>query len=140
MKKLILCLSVFVLVFTSCSSDDDSDSQDSIIGTWTFHKSFIDDVEQTLTSCEMQETFTFNSDGTVSYKYYEVIQDICELEESTSGLWANDGNSIYTLTIEGENSSQEITFEANTFYFENADAIDPLDPVLVTSRQVFIRN
>jgi len=142
MKKLILFLSVFVLLCTSCNSDDDSGSQnqDPIIGTWTHYKLFIDGVEESLTNCEMQETFIFNSNGNVSYKYYEVIQGVCELEESTSGSWANEGNNIYTLTIEGGSSSQELTFENNTFYFEFADVIDPLDPVFATYRDVYIRN
>jgi hypothetical protein len=140
MKKLILFLSVLVLVVTSCSRNDDSGSQDSIIGTWTHHKLFINGVEESLTSCEMQETFTFSGNGTVSYKYYEVIQGNCELEESTSGSWTNEGNSIYKLTIEGESSSQELTFENNTFYFEFSDVINPLDPVFATYREVYIRN
>lgn len=140
MKKLILFLSVFTLVFSSCGNDDDSSSQDQIIGTWTFHKLFIDDIEQSLTSCQMQETFNFKSNGTVSYKYFEVIQGVCELEESNSGTWSNDGNSIYTLKIEGNNSSEELTFVANTFYFEHSDAIDPLDPVFATYKEVYIRN
>ena len=140
MKKLILCLSVFALMFTSCGNDDDTGFQDSIIGTWTYHKLFIDDVEQVLTSCEKQEIFTFKIDGTVSYKYYEVIQGICELEESASGTWSNDGNNTYTFTVEGNSSSEALTFVNNTFYYEYSDLIDPFDPVFATYREVYIRN
>jgi len=140
MKKLVLLLSVCALMLTSCNSDDDSGSQDLILGTWTYHKLFIDDVEAQLTACDMQETFVFNENGTYSYAYYELIQGVCELEESDSGTWANDGNSIYTLSINGQTASEDITFEDNMFYFEYAEIGDPADPVLVTYKEVYISN
>ena len=140
MKNLILLLSIFMFVFTSCNSDDDAGSQDPIIGTWTYHKLIIDDVEEPLSACEMQETFIFSSDGTVYYEYFEIIAGNCELEESVTGTWSNNGNGNYTNVVEGSSSSQDVSFEGNTFYFEYSDALNPLDPVLVVHREVFIKN
>lgn len=140
MKKLILLFSVFTLVLMSCSSDDDSGSQDPLIGTWTYYKTFADGVEEPLTACDMQETFVFNSNGTVSYKYYEIIGGVCELEESASGTWTNDGNGIYTSILDGESTSQEITFDGNTHYFEYSEIVGTSDPVIIIYREVFIRN
>ena len=140
MKKAILLLSTLALFLTSCNSDDDSGNQDIIIGTWTYHQLFVNGVGQNLTDCEMQETFIFAADGTVFYEYYEEDQGACVLEEDVSGTWTNDGDSIYTLTVDGESSSEELTFEGNTFYFEYTEAVDPLDPVLVTFREVYIKN
>ena len=139
MKKLSLLLCALSIIFSSCSSDDDSGSQDPIVGTWTFHQFFEDGVQQSITACEMQETFTFSSNGTTFYEFYEDTQGACELEESINGTWSSEGN-VYTLTVAGESSSEEITFEGNTFYFEYTEFPDPTDPVPVTYREVYIRN
>lgn len=140
MKQIILLFTVFALLCTSCNSDDDAGSQDPIIGTWTYHQSFVDGVEEPLSNCEMQETFIFSSDGSVYYEYFEIIQGNCELEESVTGSWINNGNGNYTSIVEGSSSSQDVTFDGNTFYYEYSDAVDPLDPIFVTYREVFIKN
>lgn len=137
MKKLVLLLSVFALVFISCSSDDDSSSQDPLIGTWKYHNYIVNGVEDTPTDCEMQETFVFSSDGTFDYTYYEEdFEDNCVLEESISGTWTNDGNEIYTQNIEGESYSQELGFEGNTFYYED---VYTFEGVTYTEREVYIK-
>jgi hypothetical protein len=135
MKKLILLFSVISLALTSCNSDDDSSSsQDQIIGTWKFHKFFTNGVEETLTDCEKQETYTFRSNGTVDYMYYE--QDLssnCILEEDVTGTWENDGNNNYAVDFGDGPSTQAVFFQNNTFYFEDVFEGD-------TYRQVYIRD
>lgn len=143
MKRLILLLSIIALVFTSCGSDDDGgSSQDPIIGTWKYHKYFENGVEQTVTVCEKQETFVFNSNGTFEYAYYEEdIDDNCVLEESFSGTWSNDGNGMYTQYIGGDAYSRQITFENNTFYYEDVyDFGTPNDTSDdITDKEVYIK-
>lgn len=140
MKKLGLFLFTLTIVFSSCSSDDDSGSQDPIIGTWNLHQRFVNDVEEVLNSCQMQETFTFSANGSVMYEYYEDNNGNCDLEEAFTGTWSNEGSSNYNLTAFGESSVQNLTFEANTFYYEFTDSDGGVDPVINTIREVYIRN
>jgi len=143
MKKMILFLSVFALVFTSCSSDNDDDAPiDPLVGTWKYYKFFENGVEQTVSDCESEETFVFNSDGTFEYSYFEEDTDgNCELEEFISSTWSNDGDGFYTQYIEDDVATQELIFEDNTFYFEdfydNGTPDDTLDDI--TYKDVFIR-
>ena len=135
MKKLILLFSVAAFLFTSCNSDDDSSSsQDPLIGTWTYYKTFTNGNEEVLSVCEKQEMFTFNSNGSVDYEYYE--EDAlgnCLLEEDISGTWTNESNSMYALDFGDGPSTQTLSFENNTFYYDDIDGSD-------TYREVYIRN
>lgn len=135
MKKAVLFFSIFTVIFTSCNSDDDGSSQqDPIIGTWKYHKTFVNGMEQILTDCEKQETFIFMSNNTVEYEYYEEDEsDNCLLEENASGTWSNNGNNEYALDFGFGPTSRTLTFENNTFYYD--DVFEDF-----TFRDVYIRN
>ena len=142
MKKLILLLSVFALVFTSCSSDDDSSSsQDQLIGTWKYYKYFENGVEETLEPCENQDTSVFSANGDFSGSFYIDNAGTCELDETLTGTWNNEGNGSYSITEGGFTDTEQITFESNTFYFEdtwdNGTPADTSDDIVY--RDVFIR-
>ncbi|MCF6294413.1 MAG: lipocalin family protein [Flavobacteriaceae bacterium] len=133
MKKLILLFSVFALMLTSCNKDNDTPSQDSFIGTWTYYKSFENDVEIELSDCDLQDTIQVNADGTFSFSDYDDFAGPCELDFSGTGTWENVGDGNYSTTIDGETSVVNLTFEGNTFYFEEVDED-------ITYREVYIRN
>ena len=142
MKKLILCLSVFALVFTSCSSDDDSSpAQDQLIGTWNYYKYFENGDELPLEPCESEETIVFSANGDLSFADYIDNAGACEIDEAATGTWANLGSGSYSITIFGFTSTEDITFEGNTFYFEytddNGTLTDPSDDIVY--REVYIR-
>ncbi|WP_225035384.1 lipocalin family protein [Winogradskyella sp. SM1960] len=143
MKKVFLLLSVFALVFASCSSNNDDDASiDPIVGTWKYHKYFENGVEQTVTDCEKEETLIFNSNGTFEYIYFDEDMDgNCLLDESISSTWSNDGDGFYTQYIENDVATKEIIFENNTFYFEdfydNETPDDTSDDM--TFKDVFIK-
>ncbi len=138
MKKLILLLSVFALVFISCNSDDDNDSsQELLIGTWTYFQSFEDGVEILLDDCEKQETQVFNDDGTFTITEYDDFNGPCELEGTFSGTWVNSGNGIYTVIALGETFSQAITFDANTY---SVVFIETEGTVTTEYKDVYVRN
>ena len=142
MKKLILFLSVFALVFTSCSSDDDSGSgQDPFIGTWKYFKYIQNGVEQTLDSCDIEETLVVAANGDYMASFYYEIDGNCELDEAVSGTWQNVGNSSYALTIEGFTYTEQVTFEGNTFYYDYIDDNGTPDDTSddITEREVYIK-
>lgn len=131
MKKLILLLSVFALVFTSCGSDDDS-SQDSFIGTWKYSQYFEDGVEYPLEDCEDLTTIVISSNGTYSVTTYDDLGNGCEVDYTGSGTWDNLGNGTYSTTEDGETYVQQVEFSGNTMSFEEVENG-------VTYRDVFIR-
>lgn len=132
MKKLILLLSVFALVFTSCSSDDDGGSQDPFVGTWKYFKYFENDVELALEDCEELTTLVILSNETFSSTSYDDLGNGCEVDYTASGTWKNLGSGMYSTTEDGETYVQEVTFDGNTMYFDDVDGD-------VTYRDVFIR-
>ncbi|MBU2922649.1 lipocalin family protein [Winogradskyella psychrotolerans] len=133
MKKIILLLSVFVLVFTSCSSDDDGGSQDPFVGTWKYYKYYEDGVELSVEDCDELTTIVVSSNETYTTTIYEDYGSGCELDYVSSGTWDNLGAGLYSTTDEdGGAYVQEIGFEGNTMYFEETDGG-------VVYKDVFIR-
>lgn len=124
MKRLNLLVGLMALIFAySCSSDDDGGSQDRIIGTWKQHQYFEDGVEVQLEDCEYEATIVFSAEGTFTSEFYDDLDmdGDCELDDSASGTWENEGGGFYTSTIEGFSSTVEVHFEGNTMYFEEED-------------------
>lgn len=118
MKKLALLFSMIVLVFMSCSSDDDNGgSSDQIIGTWKFSKTLINGVEEESEPCDTEEALVFASNGNYTESYYEEEGGVCEFDGSENGTWEKSGD-VYNITIEGDTDTLEITFEGNIFYTE----------------------
>lgn len=136
MKKLILLLSVITLSFNSCDSDDDSSSQDPIVGTWNLNQSFENDEEYELDNCDKEGALTFNSNGTYSsISYYTDSDDTCSVDYESTGTWENNENGVYTF-IDDESDAEQtltITFSGNTFYYTDIDGS-------YTYKEVYIKN
>ncbi|GAA4895980.1 hypothetical protein GCM10023311_20950 [Flaviramulus aquimarinus] len=133
-KKRILFFSILILFINACSSDDDSQSIDPLIGTWTFYKSFDNDVEVPSEFCDLKETLIVNPDGTSSFTVYTNDSgDICKILDSGIGTWVNNRNGSYLFIFEAVRSILVITFEDDTFYFEEIVGTN-------TYREVYIRN
>ena len=138
MKKLILLCFTAALVFTSCGNDDDSPTQDPLIGTWTYHKSFENSVEDSLDDCLKRNSITVKSDATLTEVYYDFFDGNCELDYEDSAIWENLGNSIYKITYDvDEIYEDKITFEGNTFFVENTSSFGG---ETFTYKEVYIRN
>ncbi len=79
MKKLNLLLGILIgLTILSCSSDDnDSNSNEpTIIGEWILVNQIYNGQNESLSDCELQETLTFSSSGTLIS--YFTDNDPCE--------------------------------------------------------------
>ena len=143
MKKIALLLCALTIVFSSCGSDDDSSSnQDPLIGIWKPYKEFENNIEIPLGDCKEIDRLTFNTDGTSNIKFHESDNDTCVLEEDRNGTWVNEGGNTYTTTLDNlpsATNTSELFFENNTFYVESTEIDGIIDPVTITTRQVFIR-
>lgn len=135
MKKLGLLLIAVAFIFTSCNNDDDSSSQDPLIGSWNYFKYFENGVEQPLFPCEAEGTLVVSANGTYVFTYFteNVDGDCVQDGDVEVGTWENIGNGNYIMGFEGAQITQQIFFEGNTFYFENVDGE-------ITYRDVYIRN
>lgn len=144
MKKIILLLSVFALVLTSCSSDDDDDSsspQDPLVGAWKYYKYLENDVEQVLDLCDIEETLVVTANGIITLTEYEEDAGGCVIDETISGTWENLGSGSYSFTISAGTFVEMVFFQGNTFYFQyvedNGTPGDTSDDVV--EKDVYIR-
>jgi len=79
MKKLNLLLGLLIgLTIISCSSDDNDSNpnEPTIIGEWILVNQIYDGQVENLSACELQESLTFNSNGTLISYYTD--NDPCE--------------------------------------------------------------
>ena len=103
MKKInYICLLFGVLVsvvlFSSCSKDDDGgSSSNSIVGTW-------------YTEAYSYEEITYNSDGTCTYRRYK--SDHTTIRDTDSGTYKVEGNKL-TIWWASSSSPWTTTFSIN---------------------------
>jgi hypothetical protein len=122
MKKFILLFLSFA-VLTACGSDDDDNTTqggDPIVGTWVLVQ--INPAIVNVSDCPQESTITFNADNSGSGTFYFKERN-CEPENS-SGNWANNGNSNYSIQIPILGTVQgNATFEGNKFIFTTSMGI-----------------
>ena len=135
-----LCLSLFILNLTSCSSNDDGDNppinpnDGTLLGSWNATEFTIDgsfseagtDAEFSMFADHLDgNTLVFNEDGTVTgdnapFEMETTIfingvalppsTQIMSEVMSHSGTWSQDGNTL-TLLEDGSNDPQVFTIE-----------------------------
>ncbi len=131
MKKSILLLAISLL-FLSCKSDDDSGSNNSIVGTWLL-TSIIENNEEIITMCERQEFYEFRDDNTFSFQVFDEREDLNEdgtvetdCVEGTldTGIYTIEGNNI-AIKFDTEDESDVSVFSINqdtlTLTFEETE-------------------
>ncbi|MHA7055598.1 lipocalin-like domain-containing protein [Aquimarina sp. M1] len=127
MKKLILLLTVsFSILAISCSNDDDG-NQDPIIGSWKLSQEFENGELITSDPCDLEGVVIFSEDGSLRSEFYEENGDgNCELAPDgvDTGTWINSGDNVYSFTVDGDTSEEEINFSGNTFSIEYSDTFD----------------
>ncbi len=129
MKKTILILAFLVsaITFTSCSSDDSEapkPTKDKLIGEWSYYKEFENGVEAELDVCDLKDNLSYNADGTMTAEYYESASKSDCSKIATSGTWKNLGNNKYEIIEDGKTNTRVITFEGDTFSFEEKEGDD----------------
>jgi len=120
MKTLkLLLFSFFTITLVACSYYKDSaqETQNTIIGTWKLFKSYENNIQISLNSCDMEESMIFRKNGDFLALYYNYLNRTCVLNNKITGVWENTVN-IYDITIDGEIESKEFFFEDyNTFSY-----------------------
>lgn len=89
---------VSVVLFSSCSKDDDGGSSSNpIVGTW-------------YTEAYSYEEITYNSDGTCTYRRYK--SDHTTIRDTDSGTYKVEGNKL-TIWWASSSSPWTTTFSIN---------------------------
>ncbi len=124
MKKIKLFCGILIglMIFSSCSSDDDNSNPEppSLIGIWK-QVNEIDycstGSQETINSstCEQNGRFNFNSNGTYNVTSYELEGNDCNLVSEENGTWEINNGSLIITNQDG--SIEFTTFELteNTF-------------------------
>lgn len=130
MKKLLFLAVSAGFIFTSCSSDDDTDSN-SIVGTWrpVSEKAISGKNGSTLyndphSSCYKKSTINFKSDNTVSSTLYD---------ENSGGNCENYGTETYSysydaakmqLTVDGDVSEVVLLNQKELHFVSDYDDVN----------------
>jgi hypothetical protein len=104
MKKIMTILVLTLLVISACKKDDSPKSdKEKLVGTWKPVKDVIScegqgEVVDFPDACESNSRLTFKSDGTGTFKGYELDgDDNCTLLEIDFDWQINDGNLSVTF-------------------------------------------
>lgn len=126
-KAITLCTFLFFALFlSSCDSDDDnSTSNQQIVGTWEIFEISssetynLNGVEETDTStfttenCNPTPFFSFSENGvlTVSEISFESDEEfLCAITGQLTGTWSIISGNVYLLTVENDPAEAQITF------------------------------
>lgn len=97
-KHLILLLLAGMFSLTSCSNDDDGDTEDNtVLGTWTLVEMNPDAVG--LDDCPNKPVITFKADGDADWTLYDPDNN-CQASTDT-GTWEKNSGTQYTMNIPG---------------------------------------
>ena len=139
MKKLIFLLGITITLLQSCSSGDSTNNnaptdQSNLLYKWNLNKWLLNDVNQTLSTCDKQKYIQFNSDGTFERKDFYLSGSSCLLEGFDSGTYSyNVATSKITLNftdpVEGAQVEKlnNVIITSTTLKYswdENGDGID----------------
>ena len=131
MKNFFFWIPLFLLTvgLTSCSSDDDANGVDALVGSWK-----ISDVKVNETSmyefliqlpegCFLYSQVHFNNDHTLKLKPYEFVNNGCQATSEQNGTWSKSGNQ-YAFTMDGEESDPVVLNFQNNNQFSYSEEID----------------
>lgn len=111
-------LALTVLGIVSC--EEKTDPRADFFGTWEIHQVIINDIDQTLSACEQEETLTFEEYNLC--KHYDACTDT-EINDSWS--YTNDIiniSSLLPLSYEVENVSST-NLNLVTYDFDSIGAV-----------------
>lgn len=117
MKKLILL--TLLIGFISCSDDDNSESNNPLIGEWKLISSIVDGVEE-LDNCDLNNTFLF-SETNLTTKLYGYEDCIVESETTNTECYLSD-SAEYSYII--SNNTLIIKLIISKVYCDNPNGVD----------------
>ncbi|WP_026933986.1 lipocalin family protein [Christiangramia echinicola] len=124
MKKVLILL-LSISMFTSCSDDDDSGSDDGtrIVGKWFLEALQPIGGQNTLNSCNQNSYIVFNADGSGNSEFFEESGANCESEGESPGNWSFEGGNTYTFLVPSlGNTTGNVNFEGdNQFTFTSSE-------------------
>jgi len=143
--KLTFVFLIAIMIFSSCSNDDNSDDNSpSIIGKWKLTAENFGGQSQDLSDCEKEQTIEFFADGTA--ENYYVDSDPCDFSTITIDYTKNNNQLIFSIDGEGINgrtyvltSTIEVLNDTTLRYKFISDNEDGTYPTSEQNTQTYIR-
>lgn len=95
-------------LLTSCKKDDETETTDSLIGTWQLEQLVEGGKEVTLDDCNKKSIIEFKSDNTFSDANYNLEKGVCS-SDSEKGTWKKEGTNTVHITYE-EDGAEKYTY------------------------------
>ena len=143
--KLTFVFLIAIMIFSSCSNDDNSDDNSpSIIGKWKLTAENFGGQSQDLSNCEKEQTIEFFADGTA--ENYYVDSDPCDFSTISVDYTKNNNQLIFSIVGEGINgrtyvltSTIEVLNDTTLRYKFISDNEDGTYPTSEQNTQTYIR-
>jgi hypothetical protein len=143
--KLTFVFLIAIMIFSSCSNDDNSDDNSpSIIGKWKLTAENFGGQSQDLSDCEKEQTIEFFADGTA--ENYYVDSDPCDFSTISVDYTKNNNQLIFSIDGEGINgrtyvltSTIEVLNDTTLRYKFISDNEDGTYPTSEQNTQTYIR-
>lgn len=133
MKKIILPCIFGISTLFSCSNDDNSSSDASIVGSWNLVKyqtQFSKDKRivdsEIADACSSKSTFTFTSDNKYNAISYYSYNSICDVDDTVNGVYSISGKKI-TIKYEDWSGNAEIIKLTSNELIMSSDYGEDLD-------------
>ena len=150
MKNVLIYLTVFALVFTSCSNEEEDmpevvvENVDPIVGTWQLTESYSDEFAEPLDDCELNTEITFFEDGSVGGKSYsknasgdcELALDAESQEELAKTVWRKISDNEYEVDATAYDPDYRVVRYQVEFDENKMTLIDNFEEI---SRDVYIK-
>ena len=123
MKKFLILL-LSMTLFTACSDDDDSGSNDGseIVGTWFLESLRPVGGDNQLSSCNQDSYIEFNADGSGTSEFFEQTEAGCTSDGEDAGNWTYNGGNSYTIVVPNfGNTTGNVNFSGNQFIFTSPE-------------------
>ncbi|WP_299362636.1 lipocalin family protein [Winogradskyella sp.] len=126
-----LLLAMVLIVFISCSSDDDSGNENDnpadiaelILGSWTFSNSTTNGVADPVDDpCE--QLLSINFSANLNFTRFERSGDNCQTTTQFTGTYSLNGNTLTVTTGQGTNIVEITNISSSNVSFQHMDGSD----------------
>jgi hypothetical protein len=121
-KYYIVLLASFALISCSSDNDDNTSTQDPIIGAWYYIAQFENDADTTVNDCE-PSVLEFTANGNRTDIYFSDNSGDCVVVDTVNMTWERLSDGTYEFTQNGFTFSETVIFENDntTLNLESSD-------------------
>ncbi|TPN86259.1 lipocalin-like domain-containing protein [Aquimarina algicola] len=106
-----------LMIFFSCSNDDDENVIDPIVGEWKLNERIENGSTLTISNCEVNDRIEFLNEGTIIDRFFEPDTNGNQCREiiDDSGSWEKTSESEYRIIID----DGDVNYVATVVFSQN---------------------